>query len=135
MSKQKFTKVQLEHRRKNARDNYAKNNDEINRKRRITKIITSRKKFASKTIVRKKRHNTSIRIRNSFKIGVGNRITIRCPIHKNESLHRLIYNTAIQKRPTRKNKRGIAGSRGITNWFFCEKCDLPRQVKLIISEG
>lgn len=128
----KKTKREIEYRRKQARDNYHKNSDEINRKRRKTKIKISRKKFATKTIVRKKLYAPR-KSNFSLKIGAGNRVRVRCPIHKDETLHRLIYNYAITKKPTGGNKRGLAGMRGQTNWFYCEKCDIARKVTFVIG--
>ena len=136
MTKKK-TKQEIQYRRKMARKYYHKKADEINRKRRktqrSTKIKISRKKFVTKTIVRKKRYAPR-KSNFSLKIGAGNRVKVRCPIHKDETLHRLIYNYAMTKKATGDNKRGLAGMRGQTNWFYCEKCDIARKVTFVIEK-
>jgi len=138
MADKKKTKKEIEYRRKMARKYYHKNTDEINRKRRKTqrrtKIRISRKKFATKRIVRKNRYATPRITTQSFKIGVGNRLTIHCPIHKNENLHRLIYNYAILKKRIGSSKSGLSGMRGLTSWFYCEKCDVARKVTFVIAK-
>lgn len=129
---EKKTEREIVYRRLKAKENYHKHKDEINaRRRKLKKHSTIHKRKHSKNKTRRSKIHRRI---NSLKIGIGGRVTIHCPVHKNESLHRLIYNTAIKKRPTKKNRRGFTGGRGLTSWFYCEKCDLPRKMQLIIEK-
>lgn len=61
-------------------------------------------------------------------------LSIRCPIHKEEGLHRLGFNMAVTVK-SRKNKRGLTGKRVSTDWFYCLKCDKPRRVKFVIASN
>jgi len=61
------------------------------------------------------------------------RLRVRCPIHKNEEMHRLGFSEAVKKKKTKKNKRGISGVHISTQWFYCKKCDKPRKINFVIA--
>jgi hypothetical protein len=124
MVKNKKTEKELrEQRRVKGSQYYHKHKDEINRKRRNGK---TKKRSTS----RRKKRSILPRRNPSLKISASGRIKIHCPIHKNQIVHRLVYNTAVRKNPSGKNKRGLVGVRGLTDWFYCDKCGKPYKAEL-----
>lgn len=58
------------------------------------------------------------------------RLTVCCPIHKKEQLHRLFFNSVNYVKQSVKNKRGMRGVRNSTEWAMCSKCNKPRKIKI-----
>jgi hypothetical protein len=136
----KLTKAQRDKNNQRANLHYHKNKDAINAKRRKgTKLSPKRKKqiqkaknkFKAKTRKKRTRQTRNFSISG---ISASGRLKVKCPIHKNQFLHRLVFNNAVKIKPTGQNTRGLVGNRGITNWFYCEKCDIARKVTVTLDE-
>ncbi len=129
MVKKKKTKKEiLEYRRIQGKKYYHSHKDEINRKRKKERGT----KIKKRSISRRKKRSTLPRSNSSLKIGASGRLKIHCPIHKHQTLHRLVYNTAVKKNPSGKNRRGLVGTKGLTDCFYCEKCGKPYSLEMQI---
>lgn len=140
-----MSKQSSETKKEKARDYYHKNKDKINaqrkkdrrngKKTKAQKLTPKRKKQIKKARKKydtnRKKHNVR-NTRNRSKRHFG--IKIHCPVHKQQLLYKLIYNTTVTKRKTKTNKRGLVGTRGQTDWLYCPKCDLPRKAVLTVVE-
>ena len=62
------------------------------------------------------------------------RLKIVCPVHHDETLHRLHYNVIVARKPTKANKRGLVGHSHNTDLFYCARCKKARKVTIAVGK-
>lgn len=90
----------------------------------------TKSKTRKKSITKKK---SKQRTTTAKTLNQGGKLRITCPIHNGEEIHRLGFNEAIVTKKSKKNKRGMIGTRVSTQWFYCKKCDKPRKITFLIA--